>query len=222
MAQLPASARKLRVLIVDNHPMVLQGLRTMLLEAGDIDVAAAAAAAADAATAIAAVRSTALDLVLSDITLPDQTGLVLLKMIKAEQPKLPVLMLSVYSEELFAVRALKLGAAGYLMKDVDAATLIDAIRRAAGGGKYVSSGVAERLARRFDTEATGALHEQLSEREFEVFRLIATGKSLTEIGLGLHVSVKTVSSYRTRIMDKTGFRSNADFTRYALDQPLVD
>jgi DNA-binding NarL/FixJ family response regulator len=219
MPQLPASTRKLRLLIVDDHPMVLQGLRTMLLETSDIDVVAAAA---DAATAIAAVRSTALDLVLSDMTLPDKTGLVLLQMIKAEQPTLPVLMLSMYAEEVFAVRALKLGAAGYLMKDVDAATLIEAIRRAANGGKYVSPGVAERLACRLDSVATGALHEQLSEREFEVFRLIATGKSLTEIGLGLHVSVKTVSSYRTRIIEKTGFRSNADFTRYALDQQLVD
>jgi DNA-binding NarL/FixJ family response regulator len=219
MRQLLAATRTLRLLIVDDHPMVLQGLRTMLLEAGDIDVVAEAA---DATTAIAAVRRTALDLVLSDMTLPDKTGLVLLKTIKAEQPNLPVLMLSMYAEEVFAVRALKLGAAGYLMKDVDAATLIDAIRRAAGGGKYISAGVAERLARRIDADATGALHEQLSEREFEVFRLIATGKSLTEIGLGLHVSVKTVSSYRTRIMEKTGFRSNAEFTRYALDQRLVD
>jgi DNA-binding NarL/FixJ family response regulator len=214
-----STSPKLRLLVVDDHPMVLQGLRTMLLEAGDIDVVADAG---DAATAIAVVRRTALDLVLSDMTLPDKTGLVLLKMIKAEQPRLPVLMLSMYAEEIFAVRALKLGAAGYLMKDVDVATLIDAIRRAAAGGKYISAGVAERLASRIDTDATGAMHEQLSEREFEVFRLIATGKSLTEIGLGLHVSVKTVSSYRTRIMEKTGFRNNAEFTRYALDQQLVD
>jgi DNA-binding NarL/FixJ family response regulator len=219
MNQLLSTSPKLRVLVVDDHPMVLQGLRTMLLEAGDIDVVADAG---DAATAIAVVRRTALDLVLSDMTLPDKTGLVLLKMIKAEQPRLPVLMLSMYAEEVFAVRALKLGAAGYLMKDVETATLIDAIRRAAAGGKYISAGVAERLASRIDADATGAMHEQLSEREFEVFRLIATGKSLTEIGLGLHISVKTVSSYRTRIMEKTGFRNNAEFTRYALDQQLVD
>lgn len=219
MRQPTAATHTLRLLIVDDHPMVLQGLRTMLLDAGDIDVVAEAA---DAATAIAVVRRTALDLVLSDMTLPDKTGLVLLKMIKAERPNLPVLMLSMYAEEVFALRALKLGAAGYLMKDVDAATLIEAIRRAASGGKYVSAGVAERLARHFDAGATDTLHERLSECEFEVFRLIATGKSLTEIGLGLHVSVKTVSSYRTRIMEKTGFRCNADFTRYALDQHLVD
>jgi DNA-binding NarL/FixJ family response regulator len=219
MHQHRPSSRTLRVLVVDDHPMVLQGLRTMLLETGDIDVVAEAA---DATTAIAVVRSTPLDLVLSDMTLPDKTGLLLLTMIKAERPTLPVLMLSMYAEEVFAVRALKLGAAGYLMKDVDAAVLVDAIRRAAGGGKYVSPGVAERLARHFDAVATGALHERLSEREFEVFRLIATGKSLTEIGLGLHVSVKTISSYRTRIMGKTGFQNNADFTRYALDQHLVD
>lgn len=210
---------KLRVLVVDDHPMVLQGLRTMLHEAGDIDVVATAA---DAAAAIAVVRHTALDLVLSDMALPDKTGLELLKMIKAEQPKLAVLMLSMYAEEVFAVRALKLGASGYLTKDVNTATLVEAIRRAAKGGKYISPAVAERLASQLDASATGALHERLSEREFEVFRLIATGKSLTEIGLGLHVSVKTVSGYRTRILEKTGFRSNADFTRYALDQHLVD
>ena len=199
--------------------MVLRGLRTMLLEAGDIDVVAAAA---DAAAAIAAVRSTLLDLVLSDMALPDKSGLELLKMIKAEKPGLPVLMLSMYAEEVFAVRALKLGAAGYLTKDVDSATLVQAIRLAASGGKYISAGVAERLATQLKSDCKDALHERLSEREFEVFRLIATGKSLTEIGLGLRVSIKTISCYRTRIIQKTGFRSDADFTRYAIDQNLVD
>lgn len=213
------ASRKLRVLLVDDHPMVLQGLRTTLNEAGDIEVVAVAA---DAATAIASVRNTALDLVLSDMALPDKTGLALLKTIKTEQPNLPVLMLSMYAEEVFAVRALKLGAAGYLMKDVDAHTLIDAVRKAANGGKYISSGVAERLANQLVSDDKGAPHERLSEREFEVFRLIAAGKSLTEIGLGLYVSVKTISGYRTRILEKTGFRTNADFTRYALEHHLVD
>lgn len=220
MTQPPLCAPlKLHLLVVDDHPIVLRGLRTMLLEAGDIDVVATAA---DAAAAIAAVRCTVLDLVLSDMALPDKTGLELLKMIKAEKPGLPVLMLSMYAEEVFAVRALKLGAAGYLMKDVDGATLVQAIRRAASGGKYISVGVAERLATQLAQDAKGALHERLSQREFEVFRLIAAGKSLTEIGLGLHVSVKTISGYRMRIIEKTGFRSNAEFTRYALDQNLVD
>ena len=220
MTQPPLCAPlKLRLLVVDDHPMVLRGLRTMLLEAGDIDVVAAAA---DAAAAIAAVRSTLLDLVLSDMALPDKSGLELLKMIKAEKPGLPVLMLSMYAEEVFAVRALKLGAAGYLTKDVDSATLVQAIRLAASGGKYISAGVAERLATQLKSDCKDALHERLSEREFEVFRLIATGKSLTEIGLGLRVSIKTISCYRTRIIQKTGFRSDADFTRYAIDQNLVD
>ncbi|MEO5659905.1 MAG: response regulator transcription factor [Polaromonas sp.] len=219
MIQPLSTSTKLRLLIVDDHPMVRQGLRTMLTKTGNIDVVAEAG---NASEAFAIVRRTALDLVLSDMALPDKTGLELLKMIKAEQPGLPVLMLSMYAEEVFAVRALKLGAAGYLTKDVDAHTLEQAIQRAASGGKYISPGVAERLATQLDTDSKGSLHERLSEREFEVFRLIAVGKSLTEIGLGLHVSVKTISGYRTRIIEKTGFRTNADFTRYALDQHLVD
>jgi DNA-binding NarL/FixJ family response regulator len=210
---------KLRVLLVDDHPVVRQGLRTMLLEAGGIDVAAEAP---DAATAMAVVRTERLDLVLSDMALPGKTGLDLLKMIKAEQPQLPVLMLSMHAEEVFAVRALKLGAAGYLMKDTEASVLVDAIRKAAKGGKYISAGIAERLANQLASDSNGAPHEHLSEREFEVFRLIATGKSLTDIGLGLHVSVKTISGYRARILEKTGFHCNADFTRYALEHHLVD
>jgi DNA-binding NarL/FixJ family response regulator len=210
---------KLRVLLVDDHPVVRRGVRTMLLEAGDIDVTAEAS---DAATAMAVVRHERLDLVLSDMGLPGKTGLDLLKMIKAEQPQLPVLMLSMYAEEVFAVRALKLGAAGYLMKDAEANTLVEAIRKAANGGKYISAGIAERLVTQLASDSNGAPHEHLSEREFEVFRLIATGKSLTEIGLGLHVSVKTISGYRARILEKTGFHSNADFTRYALEHHLVD
>jgi DNA-binding NarL/FixJ family response regulator len=210
---------KLRVLLVDDHPVVRQGVRTMLLEAGDIEVTAEAP---DAATAMAILRRERLDLVLSDMGLPGKTGLDLLKMIKAEQPQLPVLMLSMYAEEVFAVRALKLGAAGYLMKDAEAHTLVDAIRKAANGGKYISAGIAERLATQLASDSNDAPHEHLSEREFEVFRLIAAGKSLTEIGLGLHVSVKTISGYRARILEKTGFHSNADFTRYALEHHLVD
>lgn len=219
MTKNPPSNCKLRVLLVDDHPVVRQGLRTMLLEAGDIEVVAEAA---DATAAMAVVRQERLDLVLSDMGLPGKTGLDLLKMIKAVQPQLPVLMISMYAEQVFAVRALKLGAAGYLMKDADAHILVDAIRKAASGGKYISAGVAERLATQLASDDKGALHDQLSEREFEVFRLIATGKSLTEIGVGLHVSVKTISGYRARILEKTGFHCNADFTRYALENHLVD
>jgi DNA-binding NarL/FixJ family response regulator len=219
MTKNPTTNCKLRVLLVDDHPVVRRGVRTMLMEAGDIDVTAEAS---DAATAMSVVRQERLDLVLSDMGLPGKTGLDLLKMIKAEQPRLPVLMLSMYAEKVFAVRALKLGAAGYLMKDAEAHTLVDAIRKAARGGKYISASIAERLATQLASDSNCEPHEQLSEREFEVFRLIATGKSLTEIGLGLHVSVKTISGYRARILDKTGFHNNAEFTRYALEHRLVD
>lgn len=212
-------AAKLRVLLVDDHSVVRKGLSAMLSDAGDIDVVAEAP---DAVSAMAVVRAQPLDVVLSDIAMPGRNGLELLKMIKAERPKLPVLMLSMYAEEVFAVRALKLGAAGYLMKDVDPQTLFEAIRKVANGGKYISLGVADRLAAQLGGDGDGALHERLSERELEVFRLIASGKSLTEIAEGLHVSIKTISSYRTRILEKTGFTSNADFTRYALDHHLID
>lgn len=219
MMSTTAPNRKLRVLLVDDHPMVRKGLRTMLMEAGDMEVAAEAATVA---TAKLAVRRNQLDLVLSDIALPGGSGLDLLKMVKAEQPGLPVLMLSMYAEEVFALRALKLGAAGYLMKDATTKTLLLAIRKIASGGKYISSGVAERLADQITSDRQGAPHERLSEREFEVFRLIAIGKSLTDIGTGLHVSVKTISGYRARIIEKTDFRTNAEFTRYALEHHLVD
>ena len=219
MPQDAKTARELRLLLVADHPVVRQGLRMMLLEAGGINVVAEAP---DAVAAMAVVRREPLDLVLSDLSLPGKTGLDLLKMIKAEQPQLPVLMLSMHAEEIFALRALKLGAAGYLMKDVDLPTLAEAIHRAASGGKYISQGIAERLANQIAVDGKGAPHERLSQREFEVFRLIAAGKSLTEIGVGLHVSVKTISGYRARILEKTGFRTNSDFTRYALEHQLID
>ena len=191
----------------------------MLLEAGDIDVVAVAA---DAATALAAVHHNQLDVVVSDMALPDKAGLVLLTMIKAVKPDLAVLMLSMFAEEVFAVRALKLGAAGYLMKNVNANILVAAIRRAAHGGKYISPCMAERLADQVATNSKGALHERLSERELEVFRLIASGISLTEIGIRLQVSVKTISGYRTRIIEKTALRTNAEFTRYTVEHQLFD
>jgi DNA-binding NarL/FixJ family response regulator len=219
MAKIANPNRKLRVLLVDDHPVVRRGVRSILMEAGDIDVTAEAD---DVPAAMAVVRQERLDVVLSDMSLPGKTGLDLLKMIKTEQPQLPVLMLSMYAEEVFAVRALKLGAAGYLMKDSDPDTLVEAIRKAANGGKYISPSIAERLATQIGSDRNGLPHEYLSEREFEVFRMIATGKSLTEIGLGLHVSVKTISGYRARILEKTGFQNNADFTRYALEHRLVD
>jgi len=199
--------------------MVLQGLQTMLREAGDIDVVAVAG---DAATALAAVRQHQLDVVVSDMGLPDKPGLVLLKMIKAEKPELAVLMFSMLAEEVFAVLALKSGAAGYLMKNANASTLVTAIRQAANGGKYISPGIAEQLINQVATNSKGAPHERLSGREFEVFRLIASGKSLTEIGIALQVSVKTISGYRARIIEKTALRTNADFTRYAVEHHLFD
>jgi two-component system, NarL family, invasion response regulator UvrY len=213
-----AGTSKLRLLLVDDHPLVLQGFRAMVVETDDMEVMAAVSTAA---AAMAALQGTEFDLVVSDMTLPDQNGLALLKLIKAQKPDLPVLIVSMHAEEALALRAIQQGAAGYVKKDADSRTLLDAMRRAGGGRTYLSGTAAEHLASQLGNRKKMMLHERLSEREFEVFCLIAGGNSLTAIGLLLGVSIKTVSGYRSRILAKTSFRSNAEITRYALENNLI-
>ena len=197
-----ASQETIRVLLVDDHAVVRQGLRLMLGPAADICINGEAS---NANEAMVQVRRQTFDLAIVDVSLPDRSGLELVRMIKDERPKLPVLMLSMYTEDAYALRALQLGAAGYLTKTVDAAVLVEAIRKAAGGGKYVTPVLAERLAAALSTRSTLAPHERLSEREFEVLRHIVAGTSLVEAAGAMHLSPKTVSAYRTRILEKTGF-----------------
>jgi DNA-binding NarL/FixJ family response regulator len=177
--------------------------------------------AADAQQALELVRDETFDVALIDIAMPGMNGLDLLRQLRGLRPRMAVLVLSTYAEEIYAVRALKEGAAGYLTKDAPTAVLVDAVRRAAEGHKYVSPALVDRLAALVSGAAAASRHDALSNRELEVFRLIARGESLVQIGARLHLSPNTVTTYRTRILDKMGLSSNAELTRYALEHGLI-
>jgi DNA-binding NarL/FixJ family response regulator len=209
---------KIRVLLVDDHAMVRNGVRMMLGSADDICVVAEADTAQ---AALQLVMQQDFDVALVDISMPGKNGLDLLKSLKQQKPKLAVLILSMYSEEVYAVRALKLGAAGYLTKNSPESTLVDAVRKAAAGGKYVSASLGEQFA---DMLGGGslALHEALSDRELEVLKLIASSESLVNIGVALHLSPSTVTTYRARILEKMGMKTNAELNRYASQCGLIE
>jgi len=208
----------IRVITVDDHPVVRSGLNQIISAQRDMQVAGEAE---NAREALRVIRQTACDAVVLDITLPDASGLEVLSQLKRERPTLPVLIMSIHEEELYALRVLKAGASGYLMKNSIPEELIEAIRKIAGGGRYVSPSLAERLASELASPETASLHEKLSDREFQIMCLIASGKSLKEIGSTLCISGKTVSSYRVRILKKMSMKTNADLTRYALEHHLV-
>ena len=207
----------MRVLLVDDHAVVRSGMRTIL---EDHVAAVEVAEAANGDTGLEMLAATAFDVVVLDLSMPGRSGIDLLTEIKHRYPKLPVLIMSFHSEELFAVRALRAGAAGYLMKSAAPEELAAAVNKVVRGGRYVTESVAERLAADID-KAHGAPHERLSDREFDVMRGIASGSSVSEIAAQLHLSVKTVSTYRTRLLEKMGMSSNAELTRYAINNGLV-
>jgi DNA-binding NarL/FixJ family response regulator len=209
----------IRVLVADDHAVVRRGLRQMLAETGDIEVAAEAATAAEA---LELVRRERFDVAVTDLSLPGRGGLDLLRDLKSERPDLPVLILSVHPEDQYAVRALKAGAAGYLTKESPPEILVEAVRRAAAGGRYVTPGVAERLAQHVDTAREREPHEGLSDREHQVFRLLAGGRTVSQIGDELNLSVKTVSTYRARILEKMGLDNNAQLMQYAFRRGLIE
>jgi len=206
----------IRVIIVDDHPVVRRGLKQIITAEQDMQVVNEAETAREA---IRVIRQTACDAVVLDITLPDASGLDVLSRLKSERPTLPVLIMSIHDEEQYALRVLKSGASGYLMKNSIPEELIKAIRKITSGGKYISPSLAERLASELNSSET-LLHEKLSNREFQIMCLIAAGKPLKEIGAALCVSDKTVSSYRSRILEKMKMSTNADLTRYALEHHL--
>jgi DNA-binding NarL/FixJ family response regulator len=206
------------VLLVDDHAIARNGVRLMLGTAGDVEVVGEAA---DAHQALELVRHRAFDVVLLDIAMPGMNGLDLLRQFHDLRPGMAVLMLSTYAEEIYAVRALKQGAAGYITKDVPTAVLIEAVRRAAAGRKYVSPSLVDKLASLVSGDAAASGHDALSNRELEVFKLIAKGEPLVQIGERLHLSPNTVTTYRSRILDKMGMSSNAELTRYALEHGLI-
>lgn len=209
---------RIRVLLVDDHAIARNGVRLMLGTAGDIEVVGEAA---DAHQALELMRHQPFDVALVDITMPGMNGLDLLRHFRSLQPDMAVLMLSTYAEEIYAVRALKQGAAGYLTKDVPTGVLIDAVRRAAAGHKYVSPSLVDKLASLVSGDASVSGHDALSNRELEVLKLIAKGEPLVQIGERLHLSPNTVTTYRSRILDKMGMASNAELTRYALEHGLI-
>jgi DNA-binding NarL/FixJ family response regulator len=209
--------RKISVLLVDDHAIVRKGVRLMLADADDIVIEGEAETAQQA---LRLVRERPFDVALVDIAMPDKNGLELFKLLRAERPKLAVLILSTYSEEIYAVRAVKLGAAGYLTKDSPEEALIAAVRKAAAGGRYFSPALMEKLATMFGSNST-ASHEALSNRELEVLKLIASGESLVKIAESLHLSPHTVTTYRARILEKMGMKSNAELTRYAVENGLL-
>ena len=208
---------KITVLLVDDHSIVRNGVRRMLETVDDIEVTGEAETAQDA---MRLVREKDFDVALIDIGLPDKSGLQLLKLVRTEKPKLAVLMLSMHSVEAYALRAIKQGAAGYLTKDISAVTLVAAVRNAAAGGKHISPELAEKLVNVIGRGDT-APHEALSDRELEVLKLLASGERLVRIAEILHLSPSTVTTYRARILEKTGMDSNAKLARYALENGLL-
>jgi two-component system, NarL family, invasion response regulator UvrY len=215
----------IRVLVCDDHAIVRQGIRQMLADADDLLLAGEAA---DGAQGVAAVRAadaagTPIDVVLLDIAMPRRDGLDVLKQLKDEFPRRPVLVLSTYPDRQYAVRSLKLGAAGYLNKSADSAQIIAAIRKVAAGGLFITPAIAEQLASALGSSggATGLPpHENLSHREHQVFGLLASGSSVGEIAAQLSLSSNTVSTYRTRILEKTGARNDVELALYAVQHQL--
>lgn len=209
----------IRALIADDHAVVRQGLKQIL---GDTPEMLVAGEATNGQEVLDKVRAETWDVVVLDISMPDRSGLDILKQLRSERPKLPVLVLSMHSEDQYAMRVLKAGASGYLTKDSAPDELVNAIRKVVSGGRYVSSFLAEKLAFEIGTDSSRLPHETLSDREFQVLRLIAAGKSVTEIAAQLCLSVKTVSTYRTRMLEKMNLRTNVELIHYAIRHHLID
>lgn len=209
----------IKVLIVDDHPIVRAGLREALAAVSDIVLGGEAATAHEA---LRLVRAHAWDVVVLDIGLPDKSGLEILQEIKSQRPQLPVLVLSMRPEDQLAMRVLKAGAAGYMTKESAPCDLVAAIRKVYAGGKYVSPTLAEKLASALERPDDRLPHELLSDREYQVLCLIASGKTVKEVAEQLHLSDNTISTYRARILDKMGMRTNAELTSYAVRNRLVD
>jgi DNA-binding NarL/FixJ family response regulator len=209
----------MRILIADDHPIFRAGLKEILAKDADVE---SIGEADNGHKALELARKQRWDVVVLDITMPGKDGLEVLQELRRERPKLPVLVLSAHPEDQLALRLLKAGAAGYLTKDKAPKVLLSAIRKVLGGGKYVSESLAEKAVFQLASETSESSHETLSDREFQVMRMIASGKTIKEIGKELFLSVRTVSTYRTRVLEKMNMKTNAELIRYALQNKLVD
>ena len=209
----------IRALVADDHAVVRRGLRELLAESREVAVTGEAGTAQEA---LEQVRTGKWDVLVLDINLPDASGLDVLREVKQIAPQLPVLILTIYAEDQFAVRALRSGAAGYVTKQSAPEELVDAIRKVVRGGRYISPALAERLAVLADPQAERQPHESLSEREFQVFRTLASGRTVSQVADLLHLSVKTISTYRARVLEKMGLETNAELTVYAVRNGIVE
>ncbi|MBL7968244.1 MAG: response regulator transcription factor [Prolixibacteraceae bacterium] len=208
----------MKILICDDHKIVREGLRQILQQLEGVVYIAEANNSQEAHLNLS---NDTFDIMLLDISLPDKNGLEILQSVKSKWPSVNVLMLSMHPQEQYAIRALKLGASGYLTKDTASEELLSAVKKVSSGGKYISQSLAESLALQFDTKNQGPKHDSLSVREFEIMIKLANGQSLQDIGNELCISDKTVSTYRSRILEKMEFTKNAELTRYCLENELL-
>ena len=208
----------MNILIVDDHAIVRQGLKQILTESGEVMLVGEAEHGADA---VRHVRAGRWDVVVLDISLPDRSGIEVLKQVKKEFPKIRVLMLSMHEEGLYAIRALKAGASGYITKQSAPNELMAAVRQVAKGRRYLTAALAEAMADSLDEDHDRPPHESLSDREYQTLRLIASGKSLTDAAGEMCLSVKTVSVYRSRLLQKMKLKNNAELTHYAIKNGLA-
>jgi len=209
----------IKVLVADDHAIVREGLKQILLRTGDIVVEAEAK---NAQEVMRWVRERDWDIVLMDMSMPGRSGLELIKQVKSEKPKLPILILSMHQEEQYAVRAIRAGASGYLNKDSASELLVSAIRKVVSGGMFVSQSAGELLARDMKRGSDVPPHTLLSDREFQVFSMIVRGKTVTDIAAELSLSVKTVSTHKTHVLEKMNLANQSELVRYAIAHRLLD
>jgi two-component system invasion response regulator UvrY len=210
---------KRRILLADDHQIVRNGLRQLINGEADLEVCAEAATSAETLTLL---RQHDFDVLLLDISMPDRDGMDTLRLLRTHRADLPVLIISAYAEEQYALNMLRAGANGYIRKDADVDDILTAIRTVLRGRRYVSDVVADLLTQRLNGDNDAPAHQQLSEREFQVLHKLATGKSVTEIAEELFISVKSVSTYRSRLLTKLNLKSNAELTYYALKNGLIE
>ena len=210
--------KKIRILIADDHPIVREGYKKILMSQPDMDVTGEAG---NGQEVLDLIQKKDFELILLDISMPGRSGLEILKELKSQKPHLPVMILSIYPEEQYAVRAFRDGASGYLTKASTPKELISAIRKVSLGGRYVTEALAEKLTYFLHGDAEKAPHEKLSDREYQVMLLIASGKTVTQIAEELCLSVKTISTYRRHILEKMQFSTNAEITMYAIQNKLL-
>jgi two-component system invasion response regulator UvrY len=208
----------IRILIADDHAIMRRGIRDILLEKYPHAVIEEVA---DTNELLNKALSEEWDIVITDVSMPGRSGLEALQEIKLQMPKLPVLVLSVYPEDHYAMRVLKAGASGYLSKEMAPDELVNAVSRVLSGNKYITASIAERLITTFRSDSDKLLHENLSDREFEVFKMIASGKSISDIGAMLGLGATTVSTYRSRVLAKMNMRNNVELIQYAIENKLI-